>query len=201
MSTASQRKFTVAEYLVREERSETKHEYYQGEIFAMAGGSLRHAQLAAALIRLLGNKLQGKPCTPLGSDMRVSVAKFEFFAYPDITVLCGEPQFDPSDRNTITNPTAIIEVLSPSTERYDRTIKFASFRKMSSLKQYMLVSQEEARVESFVKDSGGAWQFIDAVGLEATIQFPPLQCELLLAEIYEGVALDRNLQLKPDAND
>jgi Uma2 family endonuclease len=202
MSTASQRKFTVAEYLAREEQSEIKHEFYQGEIFAMAGGSLRHARLAATLIRLLGNKLQGKPCQPLGSDMRVSVAKLDFYAYPDTSVLCGEPQFDPSDRNTITNPTIIVEVLSPSTERYDRTIKFAFFRKMASLKQYVLVSQEEARIEAFHKDSEGGWQFTDAVGLEATIQFPPIQCELALSEIYQGVELDPSaLRLKPDAND
>lgn len=202
MSTASQRKLTVAEYLAREEQSETKHEYCRGEVFAMAGGTFNHALIAANILGLLKNHLQGSGCLAIGSDLRISAKSIEFITYPDVSVLCAEPQFDPQDRNAVTNPQAIIEVLSPSTERYDRTAKFGFFRTIPSLKLYVLVSQQEARVEVFTRGDNNSWQFSDAVGLNATIQFPPLQCELPLAEIYEGVELDPTaLRLKPDAND
>lgn len=202
MSSAPQRKYTVAEYLAREECSEVKHEFYRGELFAMSGGTFAHALIAANLLGSLKNKLQGSGCRALGSDLRVAPKGLEFITYPDVTIICGDPRFDPSDRNAVANPTVLIEVLSPSTERYDRTIKFGFFRTISTLKQYVLVSQHEARIEAFVRDDSGVWIFSDAVGLAANIQFPPLQFAVSLAEIYEGVELDPQApRIKPEAND
>jgi Uma2 family endonuclease len=189
MSTASQRKYTVEEYLEREERSETKHEFYQGEIFAMTGASYRHVQIARNLTVDLANKLRGKPCQPLGGDMRLSISSIGLYTYPDLTIVCGEPKFDARNPNTLTNPTLLIEILSPSTERYDRTTKFGFYRQIPTLREYVLVSQHEARIEIFRRDQGD-WKFSDAVGLEATIQLISVDCELPLAEVYKGVELD-----------
>ncbi|WP_425618828.1 Uma2 family endonuclease [Anatilimnocola sp. NA78] len=197
MSTAPNRQFTVEEYLAREERSELKHEYYRGEIFAMTGASFRHVQIHGNAYAALHTKLRGKPCQPLGSDMRLSVNAAGLFTYPDISVVCGEPKFDPRNANTITNPTLLIEILSPSTERYDRTTKFGFYRKIPSLQEYVLISQHEALIEKFTRDVNDEWKFTDAVGLEATLNFHSIACELTLAEIYDGVELDPPAAAEP----
>jgi Uma2 family endonuclease len=189
MSTASQRKYTVEEYLEREERSETKHEFYQGEIIAMTGASFRHVQIARHLTVDLSSKLRGNPCQPLGSDMRLLIRSVGLYTYPDLTIVCGEPQFDARNANTLTNPTLLIEILSPSTERYDRTTKFGFYRQIPTLREYVLVSQHEARIEIFRRDQED-WKFADAVGIEATIPLTSVNCVLPLVEVYQGVELD-----------
>ena len=202
MSSATQRRFSVAEYLAREERSEIKHEFYRGEIFAMSGGSRAHATINGNIYFQLRNRLAGKGCAPSPADQRIQIPKIGLHTYPDVSIVCGKPEFDLIDREANTNPIVIIEVLSPSTERYDRTIKFGFYRNLPSLKQYVLVAQDEARVETFVRNENDAWIFADAVGIETSVQFPPLQCELLLAEIYEGVELDpAGPRLNPPTND
>ncbi|QDU27808.1 hypothetical protein ETAA8_28990 [Anatilimnocola aggregata] len=189
MSTASQRKYTVEEYLEREERAETKHEFYRGDIFAMTGASFRHVQIARNLTIALGGKLRGKPCQPLGSDLRLSVSSIGLYTYPDLSVVCGPVKLDSRSANTLTNPTLLIEILSPSTERYDRTTKFGFYRQITSLREYVLVSQHEARIEVFRRD-GEDWRFADAVGLEALIELTSIECTLPLSDVYEGVELD-----------
>jgi Uma2 family endonuclease len=189
MSIATQRKYTVEEYLEREERSETKHEFYQGEIFAMTGASFRRVKITQNLARSLGNRLDGKPCQPLGNEMRLSVNSIGLYTYPDFSIVCGEPMFDARNPNTLTNPTLLIEILSPSTERYDRTTKFGFYRQIPTLREYVLVSQHEARIEIFRRDQED-WKFSDAVGLEATISLASVDCVLPLAEVYKGVELD-----------
>ncbi len=190
MSTAALRKYTVEEYLAREERAETKNEFYRGEIFAMAGASRAHTRIADNIHFQLRQMLAGRECRPSSSDQRIYIPTVGLHTYPDVSVVCGEPQFDPTDREANTNPTLLIEVLSPSTERYDRTTKFNLYRNIKSLKEYLIVSQHEALVEKFTRDANDKWQYEDAVGLEASIRLPAIHCELVLAEIYEGVELD-----------
>lgn len=190
MSIAPERYFTEEQYLAFEEESETKHEYRCGEIFAMSGASFRHARIATNFLIALGAKLRGKPCQPLNSDMRMSVKKARLFTYPDITVVCGKPVFDERNAHTLTNPTLLVEVLSPSTERYDRTTKFRMYKQIPTLREYVLVSQSEPLVEKFVRDEHDNWITTDAVGMEATVSFPSIECDLALADIYEGIEFD-----------
>lgn len=190
MSSAPQRTFTIAEYLAREEQSEIKHEFYRGEIFAMAGGSRNHADVISNLQFQIRSKIGDKGCRVSGSDQRIYIPQLDLDTYPDVSVVCGERQFEAADREANTNPILIVEVLSPSTERYDRTIKFGFYRKISTLKQYVLVSPDQAVVETFTRDDQDRWQFADAVGLEANVEIFPLNCSLSLAAIYEGVELD-----------
>jgi len=189
MSTAPNRKFTVEEYLAREERSEAKHEYYRGEIFAMSGASYRHVQITGNTLAAFGSCLRGSPCQPLCSDMRLSVSAAGLYTYADISVIRGQPQFDPISQNSITNPVLLVEVVSPLTARYDCTHKFDFYKRIHTLKEYVLVAQDEARVEKFIRSENGGWTQFAVLGLESEVSFDSIGCTLRLADIYEGVEL------------
>ena len=156
MVALPERRASYAEYLELERTSETKHEFVNGEIYAMAGGTPEHARLAMKLGRLLGAALDGQPCEVFGSDLRVRVVATGRATYPDLTVVCGRAELDPEDAEAVTNPTVLVEVLSVTTEQSDRTDKWARYRRIPSLQCYVLVSQHEPRVETFRRD-GRRW--------------------------------------------
>lgn len=178
---------TEDDYLVFERESEMKHEFLDGEVLAMSGGSRSHNRICVNLIRLLSTQLQGGECEVFSSDMRVKIASGKY-TYPDLSVVCGEPQFSDDDVDNLLNPTLIIEVLSPSTEGYDRGKKFQHYRAMPSLKMYLLVAQDQPCIEQYILPESGIWRFSDVTGLESHLNLDELNCELNMSEVYERVS-------------
>jgi Uma2 family endonuclease len=162
MAEPQPRLTSYAEYLEAERVSEIKHEYLCGEVYAMAGGTPEHARLAAAILLVLGAALRGRPCNVYGSDLRVRVEATDLSTYPDIVVICGSLETAESDPNAATNPLLIVEVLSDSTEGYDRGEKFAHYRRIPSLREYLLVSQQSRRIESHFENDAGEWVLREA---------------------------------------
>lgn len=146
------------EYLAFERASPEKHEYVNGEIFAMSGGTVEHANIAANLIRELGNALAGRGCRVLTSDMRVKIPSTDHYLYPDGSVVCGRGEYADDKRDTLLNPRVIIEVLSSSSEAYDRGDKFDAYRSILSFQEYVIASQTEARIELFARQPDGTWK-------------------------------------------
>lgn len=192
MSAALAIKHTPEQYYRLERAAPHKSEFLHGEITSMAGGSSRHSLIKSNLIRELGNKLKGRPCAPYDSDQRLRVKDTGLRTYPDAAVYCGKMEYDSEDSQaeTATNPTAIFEVLSDSTEAYDRGAKAAHYRRIESLKAYVLVSQNMPFVEIMQLVPGQGWQMSDAAGLDASLRIPCLDIELSLAEIYDRVTWD-----------
>ena len=187
MDAAPRVLFTECEYLDRENASETKHEFINGEIVTRAGSIPAHAQLAANVISALGQRLRGGPCRVFTSDLRVNVADTGMYTYPDVTVLCGPTELRPGDSNTVRNPTLLVEVLSAATELHDRGAKWAHYRHLASLKEYLLVSQDSRHVEHFRRVETG-W-LLTEYDAGAAMPLPALGIEVPVAEIYEGVEL------------
>jgi Uma2 family endonuclease len=183
--------YTVAEYLRIERDAIDKHEYRDGEIIAMSGGTIAHSLITANITRELGNLLKGSPCRVYDSNLRVRIKRRQLYSYPDVSVICERPEIDPDDPSgeTITNPRVVIEVLSPSTERYNRTKKFDRYRELDSFREYVLVSQDVARLETFYRQSDGTWALDVANGLDASIKLRAIEVSLPVAEIYAGVEL------------
>jgi Uma2 family endonuclease len=149
--------YTFAEYVELEEKSDAKHELINGEIYATAHGTPEHSRLSARMIVALSTALRGRPCEVFTSDMRVRVPVTGLATYPDVAVVCGKLAIDPENRNTITNPIVIVEVLSDSTERYDRNDKFKHYLRLPSLQDYLLVDQHEPRIEHYLRNADGTW--------------------------------------------
>jgi Uma2 family endonuclease len=189
---AEKRRYTIEEYLTMEEKALDRHEFHDGEILAMSGGTYRHSRINTNFLVAIGNRLRGTPCEPLDSNMRVRIANRASYVYPDISILCGGPQFDADDpkQTTITNPRIAIEVLSESTERYDRVGKFNLYREIPSLQEYVLVSQWEPLVETFLRQPEDAWLFNPHQGVQSPLLLRSLQISIPLAEIYAGVEFD-----------
>jgi Uma2 family endonuclease len=189
MSTAAAKRYTVAEYLAFERASETKHEYFNGEIFAMAGASEPHNLIAWNIGGELHDRLKDGPCRAYVSDMRVRCPS-GLRTYPDVTAVCGDPRFEDERRDTLVNPLAIFEVLSPSTEKYDRGNKFENYQAIPTLREYVLVHQDRMRVEHYSRREGGdEWVLRVVTDPEASVRFPALGCEIALSEIYAKVEL------------
>ncbi len=184
-----QKKYTPGEYLVLEEKAETRSEYWNGEIVAMAGGNINHQQITTNLTVSLSNNLKGK-CRIFPSEMKVWVKKRNKFFYPDITIICDKPSFYKNRRDTIDNPKMIIEVLSKSTAGFDRAEKFLSYQTLDSLEEYVLISQEKAAVEQYIKGEDGNWIFQATIGLESSVKFTSIKTTLLLKEIYDLVEFE-----------
>ena len=180
--------YTVAEYLAFERASETKHEYFAGEIVAMAGASDRHNLIVGDTAATLHGRLRGTPAAVLMSNQRLGVGLQGPLTYPDIMVVCGQPQFMGEQTETLTNPTVIIEVLSPATEGTDRGRKTKHYRTLASLQEYVLIAQDECNVEHYVRAEHGWWHFNEATDRTATIQLPAIGCTLALVEVYERVS-------------
>ena len=176
---------TPEEYLRREREAETKSEYENGSIIAMSSASTEHNRIAFDIGVSLGNQLHGNLCEPFGSDMRVRVSERKYY-YPDISIVCGEPQFAGTD--LLCNPTLIIEVLSDSTERSDRVVKFDAYSVLPSLNTYVLVAQDRARIECFNWQPDNSWRLDIAVGIDAILPLPAICCELRLGEVYARVS-------------
>ena len=187
MTAQPKRYTTEQEYVVFERASTTKHEYYAGEVFAMAGGTIRHNIIATNTVALLHSQLRGTPCRALNSDMRVKVLATGLQTYPDVTVICGQPLFLDTSQDVIVNPTIIIEVLSPSTEAYDRGLKSQNYRMIETLREYFLVSQDKHHIEHYIRQDNGQWVFNEASDSDARMSIPTINAELIFTEIYDGV--------------
>lgn len=183
------KKLTIEEYLRFEEASAEKHEYYKGEIFAMSGSKIPHNTIAMNLSVTLGQKLKGKSCKPFNSDQRIYIPQNSLFTYPDISIVCGKVETKDNDDWNLLNPTVIIEVLSKSTKDYDMGGKFALYRDIVTLKEYILVDSESLNVYVFRINENGHWELEEYKKIEDVLSVRILELSIPLAEIYEGVSL------------
>lgn len=186
MASLEKPRYTPGQHLDREREASYKSEYLHGQIFAMAGASEEHNIILGNVLRDVSLQLCGHPCRTYGSDMRVQVAETGFYTYPDAVVVCGERTFADSRLDTLLNPSAIMEVLSPSTELYDREEKFAHYRRLPSLTDYVLVAQDQRRVEHYVRQ-GMQWVLTVLEGTAENLTLASAPCALPLAGIYENV--------------
>lgn len=179
--------FDTDEYLSMERQTDIRHEFLDGFVYAMAGESLEHSTINANLTARLHAQLAGKPCRVLSLNLKVCAGTSGLYAYPDATVVCGQPIFHDEKRDVLMNPTLIVEVLSPSTEKYDRGEKFERYKGIESLTDYLLVSQDAPRVEHRTKNASGEWTTTIVEGLSAALAINSIECRLPLAEIHERV--------------
>jgi Uma2 family endonuclease len=180
-------KLTPAEYLAIERKAETKSEFYRGEMVAKARASEEHCLIKDNLAGEVGNHLKGGPCRAVTSDLRVKVDATGLYTYPDVVIYCDRPQFEDHVLDTLLNPRAIVEVLSDSTEKYDRGTKFRHYRQIPSLQEYILVSQDEPLVERHVRQPDGSWLLTEFAGLDRVFEFASVPARVPLAEIYRDV--------------
>ena len=182
-----QQYITEEEYWALEVDSPVKHEYYNGDIYAMAGGSHEHALIAANAILALGSRLRGKRCRAVSSDQHVKIEATGLNTYPDVTVFCQPARFDPNHQDTLLNPTVLIEVLSPSTRNYDKGDKFDHYKQITSLRDYLLISTDKMQVQHYHRLENGDWLLHTADNGEATIALESIDADLPLNELYETV--------------
>ncbi len=185
-SAAAKTRYTPEQYLALERKSPIKHEYYDGEMFAMAGASREHNLIAGNLFRVVSTQLLDRPCEVYVSDMRVRVSPTGLYTYPDVVAVCGDRRFEDSEVDTLLNPNLIVEVLSPSTEAYDRGKKFAQYRRLESLREYVMVAQDQVRVERYTRQ-GDEWLLTELSRLEDTLQLESIGCAVAVREIYRKV--------------
>jgi Uma2 family endonuclease len=178
---------TPEDYLAVERQAEGRSEYFDGEMFAMTGGTYRHNVILGNLVGELRQQLKRRPCTVCPNDQRVRVPATGFYTYPDVVVTCGEPRFEDETLDTLLNPRLIVEVLSPTTEAYDRGKKFEHYRTIDSLAEYVLVAQDAPRVDQFLRQDGNLWRFTSTSGLDGAVSLSSIEVELALAEIYDKV--------------
>jgi Uma2 family endonuclease len=190
MAQAVHHRFSFEEYLRLEEDSATKHEFVGGNVFAMAGGTPEHAAITANVARLLGNALEREPCRVFSPDLRVRVAATGLATYPDVTVICAQVEVDAADpkQHTVLNPKVIVEVLSPSTEDYDRGDKLGNYKRIPSLEEVMLVAHDRREVEVVRREADGSWSRHIARANEA-VRLASIGCDLSVAEIYRDPLL------------
>jgi Uma2 family endonuclease len=188
MSTApSSRRLTEVEYLAIERKAETKSDFYNGEMFAMAGARRKHNLIVTNTVAELREQLRSGPCEVYPGDMRVKVAKTGLYTYPDIVVACDEPQFLDDEVDTLLNPTLIVEVLSESTANYVRRFKSRLYRKVPSLREYVIIEQDEPQVEVYSRSPEGDWTVKDETQLTRSVALRSIKCKLSLAAVYEKV--------------
>ncbi len=192
--------YTIAEYLEFERNATEKHEYYQGEIrllhrnddlidevHSMSGASRIHNEIFSNIFGELCSKLKGKPCKPYGSDFRVNIPNLTLFTYPDISIICNEPDLTDSEKDTYTNPTIIFEILSPSTRNYDLGGKFLLYKQIETLKEYILIDSEAIKVIKYSKNDDNSWLMIEMNSLNEYLKLNSVQIELQLIDIYDNV--------------
>lgn len=187
MSASPQRLLTPEEYLAIERELPTKHEYCVGEMFAMSGASRKHNQLTFNLAALLHSQIKDRECFAFVGDMRTKVATSVSYFYPDAVITCDKPEFEDARQDTLLNPKVVVEVLSPTTESYDRGVKFELYRQILSLREYVLVAQNRAYVEHFARREDGQWLLSEIAGLDATVDLPSVDCHIALRDLYAKV--------------
>ncbi|ANE54089.1 Uma2 family endonuclease [Methylomonas sp. DH-1] len=181
-----QTRYTAEEYLSLERSTSIKSEFHDGQIYAMTGASREHNLISGNIYRELSQQLKSRPCEAYINDMRVKATEARSYHYPDIAVVCGKPEFEDAQVDTLLNPMLLIEVLSPSTEAYDRGGKFAHYRKIPSLREYLLVMQDQPGIERYLRQ-GEVWILSEALGLEASVALESIDCRLSLREVYDKV--------------
>lgn len=192
MSLQPQSYLSPADYLVIERNAEFKSEYFNGEMFAMSGASEAHNIIVVNVSAELRQHLKKRPCKLYANDMRVKVSPTGLYTYPDLVVVCGQAQFNDAHLDTLLNPTLIIEVLSDSTEAYDRGRKFAHYRSLASLAEYVLIAQDRPQVESYRRQPDQHWLLTESRSLESVLRLDSIDGDLALAEVYDKVEFPRN---------
>jgi Uma2 family endonuclease len=184
VTTVARQHFTFADYVQLEETSKVKHEFLEGQVWAMAGGSPDHTAIAINVATLLNNGLRNRPCRVFGSDLRIRVKQTGLGTYPDVSVVCGRLELDPDDpqQQTVINPRVIVEVLSPTTEAYDRGEKLSHYKRIASLEEIVLVAYDERRLEVWHRD-GDRWRLDVAHGTQS-MTLRSVGCDLPLDEVY-----------------
>lgn len=187
MQQTATKYITQEEYLTTERNALDKHEYYKGEIFLMSGASFKHNLIESNLRLALGIFLKNKDCKQFGSNLRIHIPSNTLYTYPDIIVLCDEPDFVDEEFDTITNPSVIVEILSPSTGNYDRGIKFDLYREITSIKEYLLIDSQSVHVILYTKNEDRTWTLYEAKNKDQIIMLPSINFSINLADIYSGV--------------
>lgn len=187
MAAQAKTLYSEAEYLALDRAAEFKSEYHDGVVVAFAGASRQHVSIVGNLTYLLVGQLRGKPCRPYAVELRVKIPTANAYVYPDLSVVCGEPAFEDADLDTLLNPTAIFEVLSPSTELMDRNRKFDYYSSLATVTDYLLVSQDEAKIAHYSRQPGETWLLTVARGLDSQVIVQSIACSLPLAEVYYDV--------------
>ena len=185
-SVVRQSRYSPEEYLALERKSDYKSEYVNGQIIAMAGASRQHNLIAGNLYREVSQQVRGRPCEAYISDIRVKVSRTGLYTYPDVVVVCGAIRFEGTSHDTLLNPLVIVEVLSASTEAYDRGEKFAHYRRLESLQEYLLVAQDKVRIEHYVRQ-GAQWVLSEVSDLNDTVHLASIGCDVGLQEVYDKV--------------
>lgn len=192
-ATEVKNRYTPEEYLALEEKAEFKSEYHDGEIIPMTGGSLNHNRILNRVCAYLLYALRGKNCEPFSSDVRLWIPKYHRFTYPDVMVIQGEPALYNDRPDTVTNPRSIIEVLSKSTEEYDKSNEFKYYRSISELQEYVLINQYEVEIQQYTKTEGNSWIYRVYESTEDIIKLAS-EVEMSIAEIYEGIAFEQTFE-------
>ena len=189
MNALSRKKyFSADEYLEFERAAVDKHEYFDGEIFAMAGSTFEHAIIVTNISTALNSQLKNRNCRTSAADLRIHIPATGLYTYPDVMTICGEPQFlADSYLDTLLNPDVIIEVLSPTTADYDMGAKFDNYRTIKSLKEYVIVWQDKRRVARYTKRDDGSWLLNDFIGEDPEIVLSSIECTLTMEDIYDKV--------------
>jgi Uma2 family endonuclease len=190
MSAAPKQTWTVEDYLAFERASDRRHEYLNGELYLMAGAGANHNLIAVNVLASLHVQLRQRPCVIYPSDMRVKVSYTGLYTYPDVSVVCGAPQFEDDQHDTLLNPILIVEILSPSTESYDRGRKFQHYRTLASLQEYVLISQDVHRIERYVRQDNDQWLLSDVTQVDAALELSSISCTLSLADVYEKITFE-----------
>ena len=181
------RSMTEDEYLALERRSHQRHEYLEGQVYAMAGESPEYSFINANLTAIFVSQLKGSRCRAFSPNMKVRTGPAGLYSYPDLAIVCGEPALLDEHRDVLLNPTVVAEVLSPSTEAYDRGKKFLRYQRIQTLSDYLLVAQDETRIEHFVRKPNGHWDWSCATGSNDLIQIASIGCEFRMGEVYDNV--------------
>jgi len=188
MASQPIQRYTPEEYLAIEREAEFRSEYFGGEDVAMAGNSLEHIAIVTNLVVELGTRFRGTTCRVLATEMRVQIQETGAYVYPDIITICGEPRLTDSRFDTLLNPEVIFEVLSPSTEAHNRGLKWAHYRRLESLREYIMVSQDRPQIERYIRMENGEWLLKECVGLDAVLSIDSVNATIPLSEIYDRVS-------------
>ena len=194
MASNPKQRFTPEEYLELERKAEFKSEYLDGQIFAMAGASIEHSAITANLTGEVVQQMRGKPCRVLTSDTKIRSSYSGLYSYPDLSIVCDEPTFQDDKRDVLNNPKVIFEVLSPSTEAFDRGGKFFRYQIIDTFTDYILIAQDEPRVEHFIRQSDGGWLLYVVRGLESKLHIASIDCTISLAGLYDKIKFPEETQ-------